>query len=161
MTVYIDGVPLPPHYGEIYVEGVDVGIALAAQDTYYQVTAWSDGAAGIDGEAAGATPDASNDHITVAKAGRYYVRWHVSAYSAQKTEYEFEVFVNNGNAGFDNTESYRTTSTASAVGAVSGGGICDLAVGDTVELWVERKDGAGNEKTITIRQATLSIMAID
>ena len=147
-------------YGEIYVEGIDVGIAMAAQDTYYQVIVWSPGGAGVDGEAKGATPDVSNDHIVVGVSGIYYVRWHVSVYSAAKNEYELEVFINNGDTGFDNTESYRTTSVASAVGSISGGGICDLTAGDTVELWAERKDGAAVEKTLTFRQATLSIMQL-
>ena len=148
-------------YAEIYVEGIDVGIVMAAQDTYYQAVVWSPGGpAGIDGEARGAVPDVSNDHITVAVAGIYYVRWHVSVYSAAKTEFELEVFVNNGAAGFPTTEAYRTTSVASAVGSISGGGICDLSASDTVELWAERKDGAAVSKTLIFRQATLSIMQL-
>lgn len=148
-------------YGEIYVEGIDVDIALAAQDTYYQCIVWSPGGpAGVDGEANGAVPDVTNDHITIAKSGIYFVRWHVSCYSTQKNTYEFEVFKNNGVGGFEQTEAYRTTSVASAIGLVSGGGICDLAASDTIELWVERKDGLGVSKTLTIRQATLSVMQI-
>lgn len=147
-------------YGEIYVEGIDVGIAMAAQDTYYQAVVWSPGGAGVDGEAKGATPDVTNDHITVGSSGMYYVRWHVSIYSTQKNEFELEIFINNGDTGFPGTEAYRTTSVASAVGSVAGGGICDLTAGDTVELWAERKDGAAVSKTLTFRQATLSIMQI-
>ena len=150
-----------PEYGEIYVEGINVGIAMAAQDTYYPVIVWSPGGAGMDGEANGATPDVSNDHIVVGESGIYYVRWHVSIYSTQKNEFELEVFINNGFTGFPATEAYRTTSVASAVGSVSGGGICDLTASDTVELWVERKDGVAVEKTLTFRQATLSIMQLD
>lgn len=148
-------------YGEIYVEGIDVGIALALQDTYYQLVVWSPGGpAGVDGEANGAVPDVSNDHITIAKSGMYFVRFHISCYSTLKNEYEFEVHKNNGTGAFHSTEAYRTTSVASAIGLVSGGGICDLTAADTIELWVERKDGAGVSKTITIRQATLSVMQI-
>jgi hypothetical protein len=147
-------------YAEIYVEGINVGIAMAAQDTYYQCVVWSPGGAGIDGEARGAVPDVSNDHITVTNSGIYFVRWHVSIYSAQKNEFEIEVFVNNGTAGFPTTEAYRTTSVASAVGSVAGGGICDLSASDTVELWAERKDGLAVAKTLTFRQATLSIMQL-
>ena len=74
--------------------------------------------------------------------------------------FEIEVFINNGDTGFPTTEAYRTTSVASAVGSISGGGICALTAGDTVELWAERKDGAAVAKTLTFRQATLSIMQI-
>jgi hypothetical protein len=147
-------------FGEIWVEGINDGIALAAQDTYYQVTSWSTGGAGTDGEANGAVPDVTNDHITITKAGMYLVTWNVSCYSTQKNEYEFEIFVNNGTAGFPNTESYRTTATASAVAAISGSGICDFAVNDTVELWVERKDGLGVAKTVTIRAANINVTQI-
>ena len=148
-------------FGEIYVEGIDVGIALAAESTYYQVAAWSPGSPdGVNGESNNTTPDVSNDHITILTAGKYFVHWFVSCYSTQKNEYEFEIFINNGDTGFPNTGAYRTTSVASAVGLLSGGGICEFAAGDTVELWVERKDGAGVSKTITIRAATVSVMKI-
>jgi len=146
-------------YGEIYVEGIDVGITLAAESTYYQLIVWSPGSA-VNGESNGTSPDITNDHIVINQAGKYFVRWHVSAYSAAKNEYEIEVFTNNGTTGYPNTESYRTTSTASAVGLVSGGGICSFDSGDTVELWVERKDGADVSKTFTVRQATLSVMKL-
>ena len=147
-------------FAEIYVEGIDVGIALAAEDTYYQCIVWSPGGDGVNGEANGAVPDVSNDHITIAKDGKYLVTWNVSCYSAAKTEYEFEIFVNDGNTGYPNTETYRTTSVASAVGAVSGSGICAFSANDTVELWVERKDGAGVEKTITVRAANITVTQI-
>jgi len=147
-------------YGGIYVEGVDVGISLAAQDTYSQVTAWSNGGAGASCASNQTTPDASNDHITVSNTGTYYVSFHVSAYSSQKNVYEFECFKNNGATGFDCTESYRTTATASAIGAVSGGGLISLTAGDTLELWVERKDGGGTSKTITVRAATMSVVQV-
>ena len=148
-------------FGQIYVEGIDVGIGLAAQDTYYQVAAWSPGAPdGVNGESNNSTPDVTNDHIVIDTAGKYYVSWHVSCYSGAKTEYEFEPFTNNGTTGFPQAESYRTTSVASAIGLVSGGGICDLSAGDTLELWVERKDGAAVAKTITIRAATLTAIQV-
>jgi len=147
-------------YGEIYVEGVDVDITLAAQDTYYQLVVWSPGSA-VNGESNGTSPDITNDHIVIGHTGKYFVHWHVSAYSGAKNEYELEVFVNNGATGFGNTEAYRTTSTASAVGLTSGGGICTFNTGDTVELWVERKDGAAVSKTFSVRQATLSVMKLN
>jgi hypothetical protein len=147
-------------YGEIYVEGIDVGIVLAAQDTYYQLVVWSPGGA-VNGEFSGTSPDITNDHIVINQAGKYLVHWHVSCYSMAANEYELEVFVNDGAVGYDNTEAYRTTSTASAIGLVSGGGICNFDTGDTVELWVERKDGDAVSKTFTVRQATLSVMKLE
>lgn len=148
-------------YGEIYVEGIDVEVDVDAQDVYVQVLAWSPGGPdGINGEAYLTTPDVTEDHITILKDRRYFVRWHVSCYAAQKQEYEFEVFINDGNVGYPNTEAYRTTSVASAVAAMSGGGICTLLADDTVELWVERKDGGSADRSIIIRQATLTVMQL-
>ena len=152
--------PVGPQFGEIYVEGINTDIILAAEDTYYQVNAWSVSGSGVNGEYNDAIPDVTNDHITITRDGQYFVRWHAACYSAQKNEYEFEIFTNNGATGYPNTENYRTTSVASAVGALSGGGICNLSAGDTVELWVERKDGAGVAKTITIRAVTISVMQL-
>ena len=146
---------------DIYVKDVNIGIALAAESTYYQVTAWSEGSTNAkNGISIDAVPDVSNDHITIKTAGLYRVNWHVSAYSSQKNEYEFEIFKNDGVVKFHQTEGYRTTSTAAAVGAVSGGGNCHFNVDDTIELWVERKDGGGTEKTITIRAASINILMI-
>jgi hypothetical protein len=159
-VVFVGGAGI--QFGEIYVEGIDFDILLAEQDVYVQCLPWSDGA-GVDGNSNGCTPDVTNDHITVAVDGMYYIRWHVSCYAANKNEYEFEICVNDGpinGTAMPNTEAYRTTSVAAAVGAMSGGGICDLAADDTVELWVERKDGGDPDKTLTIRQATISLMQI-
>jgi len=148
-------------FGEIWCEGQDFDIVMAAEDTYYQCTVWSNASGDCsNGEYHGATPDITNDHIVIEKDGKYYVRWHVAAYSGNKTEYEFEVFKNNGATGFPQTENYRTTATASAVGAVSGGGICSLNEDDTVELFAERKDGGGVSKTLTIRAAVLSVFRV-
>ena len=144
-------------YGEIYVEDVDVAIALAAQDTYYQITAWSEGP-GHDGEFNGVESEAAKDRIPIKYAGRYMVTWTVSSYSANKNEYEFEIWTNDGSTPFHTTEGYRTTSVASAIGNSSGGGICNFAAGDTVELWVKREDGLGVSKTLTIRQARITVV---
>lgn len=149
-------------YGEIWVHDVDVGVVLAQQDTWYQITAWSNTVTsfsfdGHNGESKNATPDASNDHITLLASGIYMVEWSVSCYSAAVNKYHFQMRTNNGANGYPNTSAYRTTSTAGAIGNVAGGGICDLDISDTVELWVERKDGAAVSKTVTVRAATLSL----
>jgi hypothetical protein len=148
-------------FGEIWIEGIDHAIALAAQDVYYKVDCWSnEPAEAHNGESNGCTPDVTNDDIIILTSGIYDVRWDIAAYSAQKNTYEIEVFKNDGATGFGNTENYRTTSVASAIGAFSGGGKCRFNAGDTVELWVERKDGAGVSKTITIRKAMVSLTLI-
>jgi hypothetical protein len=150
----------PAEYGEIYVEDVEVDIDLPAQDTYYRVIAWSPNNAGVNGESRGTVPDASNDQIVVKAAGLYYVEYHASVYSKKKNEVSSEIQVNNGETRFPNTKSHKTTSSASAIENISGGGICALAINDTVELWVKRKGGGGAAKTITFKQATITVIQI-
>jgi len=39
-------------------------------------------------------------------------------------------------------------------------GIVDLTAGDTVELWVQRLDGGGVTKTVTIENCVIAIIQI-
>lgn len=149
----------PAEYGEIYVEDIDVDINMPAQNIYYRAEVWSPNSAGVNGEARGASPDASNDQIVVNATSLYRVRWNISVYSKKKFDFELEIFVNNKTTAFPNTKSYKTTSTVSAIENVSGGGFCNLAANDTVELWVKRK-GGNAAKTLTFRQAAMSIIQI-
>lgn len=149
------------YHGDMYVEDVDVAIEITLQDTYYRVDAWSTGSEGVNGASDGTTPDVANDQIIIVTGGEYLTQWTVSCYSAAKSEYEFEIFTNGGTTAYPETESYRTTSVADAVGLVSGVGICRFYTGDKVELWVKRKDGGSPPaKTITIRAATITIVKL-
>ena len=141
--------------GEIYTEENATGTDLALQDTYYQVTIFD-----TNGESNGMTPDHTNNHITVLTKGRYFVSISLAAYSAADNEYHFHLFKNNGAVKFDNVSANRNTANANKVGSMSASGIIQANVGDTLELWVERTDGGGVSKTITISHATMSAILI-
>lgn len=112
-----------------------------------------------NGPSRGAIPDHTEDHITISKAGDYWVGFHTSSRSAQANNYEFVVFLNNG---VDDTtiHVHRTTSTAGRLGAAAAFCQISLAKDDTVEVWVVRNDGGAVARTITFEHIGLSIHKI-
>lgn len=147
------GAGLP--YGEIYVADNVVLTNLAAQDTWYQLTIYAN-----NGHSNNATPDHTNDHITIVKAGKYHVTSHLCIRSGASNSYVFSVFKNNGATQFMNTQGHRQTTVANKPGSVSVSGIIDLAAGDTVEIWVKRTDGGAVLKTLTVINSSLAIIQV-
>jgi len=148
--VFVGASGLP--FAQIYDEDGVSTLALAAQDTFYQVTAFS-----IDGESNNATPDHTNDHITIVKAGRYEVIISIdfSQTSAVSIEYDFHVHTNNGTVDFPCTSAHRDTAGNQTIGNTGGVGIIDVAANDTVELWVERLSGGAVSRTITFHKVSM------
>lgn len=138
---------------QIYEEDGSSTLDLAAQDTYYQITAFS-----VNGQSNGAVPDHTNNHITIIKTGKYLIMASMGVSSAQKNEYDFHVQKNNGATDFTAISIHRTTSVANAVGAGSASGILSLTANDTIEFWVKRLDGAGVLKTIKIVNASITLI---
>ena len=149
------GTGLP--YGQLYEEDGSSTLALAAQDTFYQITSFT-----VNGEANDAAPDEREDHITIGKAGRYLATINISfsQTTAVSIEYDFHLKINNGATDFPCVSAHRDTNGASTVGNCSCTGIVDLANGDTVELWVERLTGGGTTRTITIPQCSITLLHI-
>jgi hypothetical protein len=144
-------------FGEIWymnVTGFDTD--LAAQDTWYQLLGFD-----TNGVSNGSvTPDHTNDHITVGKTGKYKIEFHVSSRSAAANIYHFMVRANNGSTDINNIMAHRVTSVAGRIEAASSGGYASLSANDTVELWVQRKDGGAVTKTITTEHVTLSLKQV-
>jgi uncharacterized protein YxeA len=153
--IFVGSAGLP--YAQIYEEDGSSTLALPAQDTYYQITAFSD-----NGESNNATPDHTNDHITVLYDGVYFASFYVSfsQTTAVSVEYDFHIQKNNGATDFPNTSGHRDTAGSQVVGSVSGGGYIQLQANDTVELWVERLSGGGVSRTITIIMASLCVTQV-
>ncbi len=142
-------------FAEIYYMDTGFNTALAAQDTYYQILGFA-----VDGQSNVATPDHTNDHITVGATGIYSVQFNVSARSAAANEYQFMIQKNNGATDLINIMIHRTTSVAGRLDGGASTGFVSLTAGDTVELWVQRLDGGAVSKTITIEHAVLNLMQI-
>lgn len=153
--VYFDGAGTGLQFAEIYYMGAGFDTVLAAQDTYYQMLGFDS-----NGQANGAIPDHTNDHITIAKTGIYTVSISISSRSAAATEYQFMVKVNNGTADRMNVMSHRVTSVAGRVGTGACTGLCALTAADTVELWVQRLDGGAVAKTLTAEHIVVNIVQI-
>lgn len=153
--IFVGSAGLP--YAQINEEDGSSTLALAAQDTYYQITAFS-----ANGESNNATPDHTNDHITVLYDGVYLVSLSVSfsQTTAVSIEYDFHVRKNNGAIDFPNTSMHRDTGGSQVVGVAATSGIIQLSANDTVELWVERLSGGGVSRTITIVAASLCVTQI-
>lgn len=123
-------------FGEIW--GVDwaTGTAIAVTDTWYQVDAFT-----TNGESHLSTPDYTNHHIVVDHAGRYLIVVSASLVSEggpQETVFEVEVHLNNGAVHCQNIHADQH-SAQDDINSVSMQGIRDLAVNDTVELWVRNR----------------------
>ena len=142
-------------YGEIYYHDGGVDTVSALQDTWYQILVFDK-----NGESHLATPDHTEDHITISEAGKYLVIFSTSSRSAAANLFELMIKTNNGANDFENICSKRVTSTAGRCAGSRSSGICEFAVGDTIELWLQRLDGGAAAKTLTFETLNLSIVKI-
>lgn len=143
------------NYGEIYAVDAASNIVLASQDTWVQITSFD-----INGISNGATPDHTNDHITVSETGKYIVSVAISSHSTQSNDYEYKVKTNNGTTDYDNLTVRRTLPVANATGSAMAKGIVSLTANDTVEVWVQRLDGGAVEKTLTVEHINFNLILI-
>lgn len=145
-------------YGEI--SGTEVGDTLTISGTgvanKVQITSFS-----VNGESNGSvTPDHTNDHVTVGKAGRYEVSCRITAESAAaggSAEIAASIFANNGVTRFTNTtQGRKLTGGGGDVGFFDPGGICPLSANDTVEVWIWNETNTDNividDVTLTVKQ---------
>jgi hypothetical protein len=142
-------------FGEIYVNGNATATTISAANTWYQVTVFD-----TNGQSNNATPDHTNDHITVATGadGKYLVTVSISFTGASSSDViEFQVYKNNGATGHSNLHCERKISAGGDIGSVGISGIIDLTAADTVELWVQNLTSTGN---VTVKDATLSLVGI-
>lgn len=142
-------------FGEISHHDGGVDTVLAAQDTWYQMNIFS-----INGHSNNSSPNHTNNHITITKAGKYLVSYHICTRSAAANKYNTSIYKNNGGTGFLNTHVHRVTSVAGRVETGSATAILDLAVNDTIELWVKRTDGGAVSKTLTAESCAMNVTQI-
>ncbi len=107
------------------------------------------------------TPDHTNDHITVVKAGVYLCRvsLHVaSAGGGGADEFGFSLYKNDGTVEFANIHAHRLMAGGGGdVGAMGLSGLVDLAVDDTIELWCWNENSTDD---IVIEDITLSLVMV-
>jgi len=145
-------------FGEIYANDVldEITITVAGQANKVQVTSFA-----VDGVSNNATPDHTNDHITIVKAGMYLCTVSMSISSAAAggaDDIGFAVYKNNGATEFANVHGHRTLGGGGADrGSCSMSGIIDLAVSDTIEVWIWNEDSTDN---VVVDDITLSLTQV-
>ena len=142
-------------YGGMHYHGAGFNIVLAAQNTFYQILGFD-----TNGVSNNTTPDNGNDHIILLNKGIYLVTCSISARSVGSNDYIFAIRVNNGDTLYEHLQIHRTTNVASSVGAATISGFGSFSANDTVEVWVQRTDGAAVSKTITLEHITLSVLQV-
>jgi len=145
-------------FGEIYA--ADVGDTITISGTTktnkVQITSFA-----TNGHFNNATPDHTNDHITIIKAGMYLcnVSMHVNSISGGTAEvYGYSVYKNNGATEFANLHGQRNMAGSGGdEGSISLSGIIDLAANDTIEVWIWNNTNTDN---ILIDDITLSLVQV-
>jgi len=141
--------------GAISGHDVNDDIALAAQDTFYQITSFD-----TNCNSDHTTPDHTQDHIEIEKSGDYAVSLSMSGHSGASNNYELWVRKNNGVTGFDCLVIHQTTAVADRIDSSSVTAQISLSAGDTLEAWVKRLDGGAVEKTFTVDHVDLSVTLV-
>lgn len=107
------------------------------------------------------TPDHTNDHITVTKAGKYLITVSIAVQNnaAQSHKVEFSLWKNNGATEYTNIHAHRSLSGGSTdVGSISLSGIVDVSASDTLEIWADTDAAA--DRSVTVEDITLSVFQI-
>lgn len=107
-----------------------------------------------------ATPDHTQDHITIDKAGVYMVDCCLTVANNAGAGHKIEAVIakNNNTAIFANCRRHRTLASGTDVGAMPICGHIDVAVNDTIEVWVT--SDSGSAKNITIEDINLGLTHI-
>lgn len=142
----------PLEFGGISVEENSTQTSIVSSGVAVQVIIFDTNEA-----ANGATPDHTNDHITVSKDGTYLVICSLTATSiaGPAAKFHFEAKKNNGtthlsgiHADVDKAGGGNDTATVTMSGLVI------LSSGDTIELWVANET---NTQNIIVEDANLAI----
>ena len=96
-----------------------------------------------NGDSNDTTPNHLEDHITIKKAGKYFIiaSIHLESSAGGGDIVGFEVWKNNGTIQLKGLHGHRELGGGGGdVGAATISGVADLSVGDTIELWVYNDD---------------------
>jgi len=127
------------------------GVANKVQFTNFDTNGCSNGSA---------TPDHTNDHITIGKAGCYMVLVKITADSiaGAPSQFSFDIFINNGATAKANLHAHRDfAGGAGEVGSITIVGLATFAANDTVELWVHNET---NTQNIVLSDVELSVIQV-
>jgi hypothetical protein len=139
-------------YGCVNYHGAGVNTTCTVQNTWYQITAF-DNNSQSNGDV---TPDHTNDHITVGKAGDYQIFIGIGGASTTAgNTFEVQVQLNNGATPLTALTVHETYGTANRVRTGSMLCFAPLSANDTVEAWVRCTSGAN--KVFTTDHIVLNV----
>lgn len=145
-------------YGEIYAADANNTLTITTTGKANKVQITSFTANGVSNLM---TPDHTNDHITITKAGVYKcnMSMHLESVGGGGADnYGYSVYKNNGATEFANLHGQRDLSGGGGdEGSVSVSGLIDLAVNDTIEVWIWNNTNADN---IIIDDINLSLVQV-
>jgi len=141
-------------YGEISALDNSTETTISVAGTKVQVTIFD-----TNGASNNTTPDHTNDHITITKAGHYFVAVSATVNSIAGAASRFEITVqkNNGSGAIIPHVDRDLAGGGGESGVISMSGIADLAVNDTVEVWIENETNTQNYIVEDISLALIQI----
>ncbi len=144
-------------FGEVFKVGnsVETAISISGKANKVQYLFFD-----TDGPSNNTTPAHAQDHITITKAGIYYVSVciHADSVVGPGAGFGFSVYKNDGQTEIVNLHSHRDYSGGGGeAGSANVCGLADLSVDDTIELWVWNEGGTEN---IIIADAGISVTQI-
>lgn len=125
-------------------------VSIPASGVYYNISVF------VPGELSGITFNESK--LNISRGGTYSIDWAVSFSGGGNNDYGFGLSVNGDVAMLRHCYARRTTSTAGAIGSVSGTCIHDLDAGDVVAMIVD--DEMNPAANIKIYTANLNLRQI-
>jgi hypothetical protein len=138
-------------YGEISVEGNGSGLTLTDQNTWYQVTDFD-----TNGVSNGATPDHTNDHITIGTTGTYVVSLTGNLEMNAAGVFEYQISKNNNGTAL-RVHEYEPSATAKQ-GPFAITTLLTLSQNDTIEVWVRCTSVAN--RTLIFKHACLTLHSL-
>lgn len=144
------------NYAEIWVKDNATNTILNSS-AKVQITVFD-----TNGSSKGATPDHTNDHITVNTPGVYLALVSASIINVASQAHEIEVglWKNNGATEFGNIHGHRNLAGGGGdKGSMSLSGYIGVNAGDTLELWADT-DAAG-DRVVTFEDISLSIKLVE
>jgi len=145
-------------YGEIYAydSGSEIAIGDTGVGNKAQITSFD-----TNGVSSYMSPDHTNDHIVVQRAGDYLCKVAISAETEGAgggDEFGFAVYKNNGQTLFENLHAHRLLSGGGGdTGSVGLSGLIRLNAGDTIEVWVWNEDDTTN---LVVDDITLTLIKL-
>lgn len=141
--------------GEISSYNVAIPLTSVNQNDWNQILAFT-----VNNLSNRCVPDHTQDHINISSAGRYRLFGRWTGYGPNAAhDWDTHFRLNNGATTIDTSVGHFKTSNATDHTQVTWQCDYELAMNDTVEMWVERYS-AGNNIVLTTIGCNLSVLKI-